>query len=403
MADATGKIEKLLTKIQTVPSLPAAVEKLCRMVNDPKAGVNEMSRVISADPALTARLLRVANSAFYGLTGKVGTISHAIMVLGAQQVRNLALGVTIFGGRFNPDQDPAIPREDFWRHSLATAIAVKSLAAAARIKRPEEIFIHGLLHDVGKQVFLEYMADDYVLLMQEKEETGRPLYEIEKERFGMDHGEVGGELCRYWRVPDALTEVVLAHHRAEGGGDVSETVRLARLVRTADDLAKIAALGLSGETGVARDLPARLERDGISAKACRKAVFTLRQEVENMASFFNLPPSSLPETAPPDAQGRPIAVLLADAFDAEAVHLSLSAMGYETVSSARSGLLRQAPVAAVGDGLISRDDREDLWKENVPLLDFTDWRKANSNGPGAPMPAYRLRRWLKETLTRVLT
>ena len=106
------KIQKILQKIQTLPPLPAAVNRLCDMVDDPDVPLSEMVGVISLDAALTARLLRVANSAFYGSSGKVGTIDRAVMILGGSEIRNLALGISIFGVWQNPTHRLPIRRTD---------------------------------------------------------------------------------------------------------------------------------------------------------------------------------------------------------------------------------------------------------------------------------------------------
>ena len=122
---AKKSVQEVLKQIQTLPPLPAAVEKLCRMVDDPDASVHSMVRVISMDAALTARLLRVANSAFYGFTGKIQTISRAVMVLGGHQIRSIALGIAIFGVRLNPKAKLPLQREAFWRHALSVGVAIQ--------------------------------------------------------------------------------------------------------------------------------------------------------------------------------------------------------------------------------------------------------------------------------------
>lgn len=403
---AEKNIEKILAHVQTVPALPAAVTKLCSMVENPDVGVPELSKVISTDQALTARLLRVANSAFYGFSGKVGTISRAVMVLGGREIRNLALGVSLFGCRFNTEHPPALGRVEFWRHALATAVAARSLAGIMRLRLREEAFVGGLLHDVGKTVFSEYLPEEYVQVLYIKEHGRRPLSELERETFGLDHCAVGKELCRYWHIPDELTAVVAAHHRpVSKTWPGSDQERLILVVQAANHLAKLAGVGFGGEPDVGPELSAAASGGGISIIHCRKVLASLEKETAAAAAFFELVSldEEEEEEKTPAGNGYPVAVLVSDQFAADVLNLVLPALGYESTRTAEGvGLLKKKPPVAIVDEKFSETGREKLRREGVVVLDFSAWRKKNAPADRPALPAPALRNWLRQSLTQAL-
>ena len=157
-------ISQIMIKVKSLPPLPAAVERLCGLTGDLASDFREVAKIISLDEALTSRVLRVANSSHFGLPRRVSTISRAIVLMGYNGIRSLALAVTLFNdvgdiARRLPDRD----RERFWRHSIAVATGARQLAVRQHLaaEHTEEVFVAGLLHDIGKLIFLEYFPEAY--------------------------------------------------------------------------------------------------------------------------------------------------------------------------------------------------------------------------------------------------
>ncbi|MBL8819552.1 MAG: HDOD domain-containing protein [Planctomyces sp.] len=207
-------------KLSSLPMLPAMTVEILRLVEDPASTIDDLNRVISRDPSLSCRLLKVVNSSFYGLSRQVASVSRAISILGLQATRNLAIVasmVKIFevGGHSELHRTLV---ENLWRHATATAAAAKLVADTLRFGRADELFLAGLIHDVG--IIGELHSDRTRFLDAVKmcgpDADGNPqrnLMDAEVELFGDEHSSFGGMLCEEWRFPNSLCEIVGNHHR----------------------------------------------------------------------------------------------------------------------------------------------------------------------------------------------
>jgi putative nucleotidyltransferase with HDIG domain len=169
---------------------------------------------VGVDPNLTARLLRIANSAFYGFSRKIDTISRAVTVIGTTELYQLVLSVSAVQ-QFSNIPNELVKMDTFWHHSVYTGLLARSLAARARVLHPERLFVAGLMHDIGSLVLYhqrpEQMRD--ILLVAEGDED--VLYHAELERFQFTHASVGGELMGRWLLPVELVDAVKWHHEPE--------------------------------------------------------------------------------------------------------------------------------------------------------------------------------------------
>jgi len=207
------KIQDLLGNVEQLISLPAAYVRLNELVEDPASSTDDIAHVITQDVALTARLLRVANSPLYGLSTQIDTVSRAVTVLGTQQVRDLALATSACKS-FDGIPNELVSMESFWEHSILCALCARTLALECLKRQREAVFVAGLLHDIGQLVLYRTLPD---LSRQTLEAC---LYgpdelesqEAEREIIGFDHAEVGGELARSWSLPTSLQECIACHH-----------------------------------------------------------------------------------------------------------------------------------------------------------------------------------------------
>lgn len=230
--------ERVLARLKQLPALPSAITELLATFGNEEVDVGSIARKIALDQALTARVLRVANSSFYGLQHKVGTINEAVVVLGFRAVRSMVLAIGI-NGAFRVDRCPGFDTRSYLRHGVAVGVTSRLLAAPTG-HNPELAFTGGLLHDIGALVLAANFPESYAAVLDYCKQGDCFLVVAERHILGMDHGEVGGLLADTWRFPPALRQALAEHHapaRAEPGS-------LAELIHIADAVAH--ALGYSG-------------------------------------------------------------------------------------------------------------------------------------------------------------
>jgi len=201
--------------IEKMPSLPTTVSKILQLCNDPKTSPNDLNRLISLDPVLMGRVMKLINSAYYSLSQKVTSLVRAIIMLGINTVKNLALSTAVLtqiGSRKNFN---ALNMEGFWRHSICVGVTAKMIAKQRQVnpKDLEEYFIAGLLHDIGKLPMNNRLSAEYIEALGESERSRIPLYMAEQRHFSLDHSDVGRLIIGNWKLSDDIADVVQYHHR----------------------------------------------------------------------------------------------------------------------------------------------------------------------------------------------
>ncbi|RJP81630.1 MAG: HDOD domain-containing protein [Candidatus Zixiibacteriota bacterium] len=209
------QVKRLAESIPGLPALPAVAAQLMEAMDDPTTSAAELARLISSDPALTARLLKLANSTYYGFPRRIGTVNLAVVVLGLETVRDLSLSVLITDCFYHPHDDLPFPFDKFWSHSLTSAVAARLIFRLCGIPNPGEGFVAGLVHDIGKLFLGRYYPQKYAAALRRTEE-GVSLLEAEREVFGAAHPLAGAWLLDSWNLPAWLVEAVRDHHAASG-------------------------------------------------------------------------------------------------------------------------------------------------------------------------------------------
>jgi HD-like signal output (HDOD) protein len=195
-------------------SLPEVCISIQSMADDINCTAEEMGKVVGQDTALTAKLLKLVNSPYYGLRVPVDTITRAVRIIGAQELRNLALAssaIETFSGISSDLVDMVI----FWRHSIFCGLLSRRIAARCNILHPERLFIVGLLHDVGRLLIFAKLPEQAQEVLNRYNKDGSQVCEAEKAVLGFDHAEVGSKLMALWNMPKALQEAVAFHHMPE--------------------------------------------------------------------------------------------------------------------------------------------------------------------------------------------
>jgi putative nucleotidyltransferase with HDIG domain len=234
--------DSLVNDSSKIPSLPLIYQEITSAIDDPSSSTSMIGEVISKDSGLSVRLLRIANSSLYNFPSTVDTVSQAIIVIGIQQIRDLALGTMVIE-MFDGISPELVDMNSFWRHSLACGIAARVLASHRREANVERFLVAGVLHDIGRLILYMKVPDQAKEALVRSKDKGELLYKIEREIFGFDHGEVGGALLRHWKLPPNLMDAVNFHHTPQKAKKPSDPC----IVHVADIMTNAMRLGSSGE------------------------------------------------------------------------------------------------------------------------------------------------------------
>ena len=211
--------KELVTGSIRLVSLPEVCLRVNEMLDEPSVTASDLGNVISQDTSLTARLLKIVNSSYYGFQAKIETVSRAVTVVGLRELRGLVIAASAVE-TFSNVPDEILNKVRFWRHSLYCGVIARLLAEQCHVLHSERLFVAGLLHDIGKLVIAQRLPNETQKIAQQAESEGRSEFEVEQEILGYNHAEVGGELMRAWNMPETLFESVAYHHapqNAEAG------------------------------------------------------------------------------------------------------------------------------------------------------------------------------------------
>ena len=271
---------ELLKGYVEISSLPQVYVRLNEAVNNPRASMSDIARIISEDSGLTARLLRIVNSAFYGFPSKVESISRAVTILGTHELRALALATSVTT-MFKGIPGDLVNMDSFWRHSIACGVAARILATYRRVPNAERFFIAGVLHDVGRLVMYMKIPDQSREAIMRSKEVHEPLYMAEREVIGFGHSAVGSLLLEAWKFPPGLEEAVGFHHNPNGAGRYPIE---ASIIHIADIIVHAMQLGANGEQFVPPLEPEAWERVGLPLSILSPALAQLENQFDDVVN-----------------------------------------------------------------------------------------------------------------------
>jgi putative nucleotidyltransferase with HDIG domain len=212
-------LDQLTEYVNELPALPDSAIKVLRLTDDPATSSRGVSQAISADLGLTSRVLRIANSAYYGMSRSISTVNEAVLILGMQAIRNLALAAAAHDMMKKEFAGYGMAAGELWRHSISSAITAQIIAKRTRAVRIEEAFVAGLLHDIGKVILNIHVAPQFQAIRALAELDAMPFHDAEKFVLGFDHAEVGAKVAEKWNLPHALCAAILGHHCLERAAD----------------------------------------------------------------------------------------------------------------------------------------------------------------------------------------
>ena len=206
------EIYKKLDHIRDIPTLPTIVFELNQHLQNPETSIARVSETIEKDQAMALKILKLVNSVFYGFRSKVSDIKNAVVLLGFNAVRNAIVSVSVVNALPKTLLFQDFEMIDFWKHSLAVAVASKSIAQKAGVDSPDNCFVGGLLHDVGKVILAQYFKDDFAKVWTRMTNEYLPFYEAEQQELSVDHTQIGAYLADRWQLPQGLTDAIRWHH-----------------------------------------------------------------------------------------------------------------------------------------------------------------------------------------------
>ena len=265
-------VAQLISKVRTVYSLPQTFHRLQEVVDNPDSSMSDIGEVLMSDQALSARILQLANCSFYGFPSRIETVSHAVTMIGAEQMIALVQG-TCVASIFTNVPPEIVDMESFWKHSIACGITARLIAARRREANTERFFLLGLLHDIGRLVIFQHLPEESARIIEQAARERRLLTGIERTRLGFDHAEVGHELLKIWKLPARLCEPIKMHHNTR---ETSVYPVETAILHTADVIVNALRCGSSGERFVPALHPAHWDTAGFAADA----LAPLAKEVE---------------------------------------------------------------------------------------------------------------------------
>ncbi|MDD2851978.1 MAG: HDOD domain-containing protein [Desulfuromonadaceae bacterium] len=272
-------LDELLSDVSSVPSLPLLYSRLDETINHPRSSIADIAKVLSEDQGLAARILKLANSPLFGYFSKIDTVTQAVTIIGIQQVRDLALAISVIGVFKGLPKD-LVTMECFWRHSIGAALAARVLATSQREANLERFFVAGILHDIGRLLLFMRLPDLCREMIETARNSNQCLHELERQRLGYDHADVGGALLRRWKLPTRVTEPVEYHHRCNHAGQFP---RESAILHCADLLAHALELGGSGEERVPPLIPGSWERLTVSPFQLPQIVAQIDNQLEEIS------------------------------------------------------------------------------------------------------------------------
>lgn len=244
MSEETKKrYQRIIQDLGQIPTMPTIAARVMQIVNDPHSSAEDVAKFISRDVALTSKVLRLANSAFYGIPRTISSVNSAIVILGFNTIRSLVLSASVLKVFPAKPGLVAFDRKAFWKHSFMVGIASRMVAQIYRRKRlvdMETAFSAGLLHDVGKVILEQYSHEEYLPVLKAAKEKGIPLVVAEKGMLGLTHADVSGMLIDKWQMPNELRGPIVHHHSP---GEDKASQEMASIIHYANQLCHLQGSG----------------------------------------------------------------------------------------------------------------------------------------------------------------
>src|SRR5438874_3477691 len=211
--DTKALVAEAVKKVTTIATLPEVTARIVSTVEDPKSTAAQLHKIIAHDPALVARILKVVNSAFYGLPGQVGSVERAIVLLGLNAVKNIAVAASLGQLFRGATLCEGFTARDLWTHCIAVGVAARDLAKQMKLPLADEAFLAGMIHDIGIVLSLQTCPEQLRTVCEAARRPGSDFCQLERQVIGADHQQLGAALAEHWKFPRTCQLVAGYHHR----------------------------------------------------------------------------------------------------------------------------------------------------------------------------------------------
>jgi putative nucleotidyltransferase with HDIG domain len=268
--------------LKAFPSMPGAAVKLLALVDDPEINADRIEKILRQDAGLTANLLRLANSAYFGIPSKVGSVRQAVLLLGLKRLIQMVIACCVSAIMDKPVPGYDLPPGELWRHSLAVAAAAEGLVKELAVEAAEELFTAALLHDVGKLVLGEYVADGFRQI-EDALAPGVAFETAEKMVLGTDHADIGARILDQWSLPAGIVNAVRWHHDPESA---AQSDLMLDIVHAANGLCLMAGIGVGRDGLRHQPCEAVVERLGLASGHLEKVASQTLQSVTELSEVL---------------------------------------------------------------------------------------------------------------------
>ncbi len=234
-------LDSIVAAVNDLPALPGVVSRVMQLTDDPDSTAQDISNVLNQDQAITARVLRLANSAYYGYTRRINTVADAIVFLGFKTIRSIVLAASVSDILNKELEGYALEYGELWRHSQACAMAARMIARKVRFNNLDVAYTAGLLHDIGKVILNTTMKDTYHEVVDRVSIGDMSFNQVEMEILGFDHAVVGSRVASKWSLPEQLVEAIAWHHEPE---EAITNPQLTAIVHIADAVCMAMGIGI---------------------------------------------------------------------------------------------------------------------------------------------------------------
>lgn len=279
-------LEAIVKRAKNLPALPQVTTKLLEVFDDSKSQAKDVGKIIEGDQSLASQILKQVNSPFYGFAGRISSLKHAVVIMGFNAVKNLAMGFSIAKMSRNGTVS-VLDMETFWEHSLGVGVGARAIGKEIGYPCPEELLAAGLLHDIGKIILSDSFPGEYKKVLEEVKETEEEMYQTEKRVFGSSHAEIGEWFTRENRFPPILRDCV-GHHHASSEQGLSQSDKAIKAIHVADQLCRMEGIGWSGKNTNHKEMEHACKNIGLADEARRKVLDNLRSEIDEAKEFFGI-------------------------------------------------------------------------------------------------------------------
>ena len=280
------QVKRIISVTGNLPPVPHVAAKIMDLVGNENTSVRDLQKVISADPALTARILKMANSVFYSFDQKVSTLSHALVILGFRTVQSMGVAASSRSLFVKKGSQFGLKEKLLWEHSIAVAMGCRQVSRLVGYQQEETAFIVGLLHDIGKAILNEVVPKKYAKIVETVYNEGRTTAEVEREMLGFDHTHIGALIAQKWNFSWDMVEAIAYHHSPEAQSTGSP---LSAILAVSNDTCKGMGIGLekvSNGTPISQTWGAKALN--LDENACAQIPEVLRVVLEEEKKLYEI-------------------------------------------------------------------------------------------------------------------